>query len=38
MTEQEQVAALKDAGFVDVQLVMAADALAFCTCRKPRPV
>jgi SAM-dependent methyltransferase/uncharacterized membrane protein len=36
MTEQEQVAALTAAGFVDVQLVMAADALAFCTCRKPR--
>jgi drug/metabolite transporter (DMT)-like permease/SAM-dependent methyltransferase len=33
MTEHEQVAALKDAGFVDVQLVMAADALVLCACR-----
>lgn len=36
MTAQEQVKALRQAGFVDVQLVMAADALAFCTCRTPR--
>jgi drug/metabolite transporter (DMT)-like permease/SAM-dependent methyltransferase len=36
MTAQEQVEALRQAGFVDVQLVAAADALAFCTCRTPR--
>lgn len=35
MTAEEQAEALQQAGFVDVQLVMAADALAFCTCRKP---
>jgi drug/metabolite transporter (DMT)-like permease/SAM-dependent methyltransferase len=35
MTAQEQEQALRRAGFVDVQLVLAADALAFCTCRKP---
>jgi drug/metabolite transporter (DMT)-like permease/SAM-dependent methyltransferase len=35
MTEQEQTAALTEAGFVDVELVMAADALAFCTSRAP---
>jgi len=35
MTGQEQVEALTQAGFVDVQLVMAADALALCTCHKP---
>jgi drug/metabolite transporter (DMT)-like permease/SAM-dependent methyltransferase len=35
MTEHEQVAALKGAGFVDVQLVMTGDALAFCACRNP---
>jgi drug/metabolite transporter (DMT)-like permease/SAM-dependent methyltransferase len=37
MTAQEQVEALREAGFVDVQLVMAADALAFSTCRTPTP-
>lgn len=36
MTAEEQVEALRQAGFVDVQLVMAADALAFCTCSTPR--
>jgi len=35
MNADEQVETLKQAGFVDVQLVMAADALAFCTCRAP---
>ncbi len=35
MTAEDQVKMLKDAGFVDVQLVAAADALAFCTCRAP---
>jgi SAM-dependent methyltransferase len=33
MTREEQVTMLQEAGFVDVQLVMAADALALCTCR-----
>ena len=36
MTAQEQVMTLNEAGFLDVRLVMAADALAFCTCCKPR--
>ncbi|MBI3049913.1 MAG: EamA family transporter [Acidobacteria bacterium] len=35
MTAQEQVESLQQAGFADVQLVMAADALAFCVCRNP---
>ena len=38
MTAHEQLAALRDAGFVDVQLVTAADALVFCTCRKAAPI
>jgi drug/metabolite transporter (DMT)-like permease/SAM-dependent methyltransferase len=36
MTADEQVEALTQAGFADVRLVMAADALAFCGCRAPR--
>ena len=36
LTEAEQVRALSDAGFEDVRLLMAGDALAFCSCRKPR--
>jgi SAM-dependent methyltransferase len=35
MTAQEQEAALHQAGFIGVELVMAADALAFCACHTP---
>jgi cyclopropane fatty-acyl-phospholipid synthase-like methyltransferase len=35
MTEEEQLQALATAGFVDVHVVMAADALVLCECTKP---
>jgi SAM-dependent methyltransferase len=35
MTAQEQTLALNEAGFVDVHVVMAGDALVLCECRKP---
>lgn len=35
MTAEEQVQMLREAGFEDVELVLAADALAYCTSRAP---